>query len=377
MKSFHSRSKKILAITVMFFFVLTSIAAIPCSDESVADTSITVSDGLGNTITLSNPALHVVAVGKGASATVTELGHVGKIVVTDTYSNTASESVFDGVKQRVSEGKATAGGNMYSKGLAQLKTEIIDAADKDVFDKDSDVVILSGGTTTATNDVITFLHDNGFSNVLGWPSITTYEGIIEFVESISKVVSGGETDEVKKMKNVRDTVKDTLAKNGITDETKCNCFYVTYSSSTFKVGNTGSLGTSLLLAAGGKVVTINKDISATTYETSIPDIIETYGTKTVVAADNSIVTNSKADLLRTQVGDQTKVVPMESLWNNYSIDSMNGVWTLACAMYPTLFTGDVPELPKDNSNGDVMMYAVAGIVGAVIVIAVAVVLMRR
>lgn len=374
---FNKRVTKVLTITVIAMFALTAIVSIPGGDSD-ADTVISVKDGDGHTITLTEPAVHVAAIGKGASATVTELGKVQKIVVTDTYSKNATESIYSQLKQLIEEGKCIANGNMYTSGIAALKVDLIDSVEKGMLDKEKDVIILSGGSKKVTDETYTYLTsaDIGFKNVLTWSSITSYDQIIEFVESISKVVTGGESDEVKKMKYVRDYIKDTLKANGVTEDTKHKCFYVTWSSKVFKVGNTGSLGTSLLQAAGGNAVTIDPSISSTTYETSLPGIIDEHGSSVVVAADSSIIANEKVNDLKANVGD-VKIVPMESLWNNYCIESMNGVWTMASAMYPDYFNGDVPSLPDQGNNDSFVYYIVGGVVGCLIVIAAVVLIMRH
>lgn len=369
-------AKKITAMAFALIFAFSAIVAFPLCDDSQADSSISITDGDGHTITIGGAVNHVVAIGKGASATVIELGQTDKIVVTDVYSNTASESVFQPLKDRVAAGNTDADGSMYNSGLSALKINIVDAADGDKFDKDNDVVILSGGSSANTQSVYNYLVGLGFKKVLSWSSINSYDQIIDFVEAISKVVTGGVASQVSQMKNVRDSIKDTLASHGITDANKHKCFYVTWTSSTLKVGNTGSLGTSILQAAGGKVVTVDGNIAATTYETSIPDLISTNGTDIVVAADNSVESYGKTATLITQVGEGPTVVPMQSLWNNYSIDSMYGVWTMACAMYPEYFSGDVPALP-DGGNNNTMIYIIGGAVGAVVIIGIAVFFMKR
>ena len=49
---------------------------------------------------------------------------------------------------------------------------------------------------------------------------------------------------------------------------------------------------------------------------------------------------------------------------------------MACAMYPEYFHGNVPSFDT-GSDGDVWMYALAGICGSLLVIAVFVYVMRK
>ena len=65
-----------------------------------------------------------------------------------------------------------------------------------------------------------------------------------------------------------------------------------------------------------------------------------------------------------------------ALWNNYSIESMNGVWTMACSMYPDYFEGDVPEVNTDGGP-NVVLYAIVGAVAAIVIVGAVMFLMKR
>ena len=56
-----------------------------------------------------------------------------------------------------------------------------------------------------------------------------------------------------------------------------------------------------------------------------------------------------------------KIVPLKPMWNNYCIESIDGVWTMACAMYPDHFEDDVPSVPEADSK-DIVIYAAIGVV---------------
>lgn len=66
---------------------------------------------------------------------------------------------------------------------------------------------------------------------------------------------------------------------------------MTFSGGEFKVGNIGSLATSMLLAAGGDAITIDPGQQGSTYQRNLTEIIEEYGTDVVIFADNSISGN--------------------------------------------------------------------------------------
>ena len=54
---------------------------------------------------------------------------------------------------------------------------------------------------------------------------------------------------------------------------------------------------------------------------------------------------------------------------------MNGVWTMACAMYPDIFEGDVPTIPSEES--DTLLYVAAVVVVVAIIAVIAVIFMRK
>lgn len=339
-------TKKIFATATIAMFVIAAIACI--TSDSDADTTIRVKDGLGTEIALSSPASHVMTLGKGTTATVIQLDCLDKIVVCDSYS-LGSESVFKDLKQRVSDKKIFADGNGFSK-QAEYRTNAIDAADTakgGVFDKEKDVIVITLSQSYATG-FVSDLRDLGFKNIMVWYSIDSYDQLVDFAKNISKALTGEVKGIVNQMENVPKVISDTLREKGITDDKKTRSFFVTYSGSAYKVGNTGSVAVSMIQAAGGKVTTIDDSKAKPTYETSIPELAEP---GIVVFEDYSIAENpERADKIASWVGDSAKKVGLQSLWNNYSIDSMNGVWTMACAMYPDYFHGDVPEVKGGSTN---------------------------
>ena len=202
-----------------------------------------------------------------------------------------------------------------------------------------------------------------------------YDRVIDLLSDISRIVTGSVSSKVTDMKKTEDYIRDTLQQHGVTE--KREAFYVTYSGDAFKVGNTGSLATSMLLAAGGDGITIDPSIPSPTYECNLTDLIQKHGTDVVVFADNSIASSpAAADKLRQQVGSDVLIVPLDPLWNNFCLESLDGVWVMACAMYPDYFQGDVPSFDGD-SGGSLLYYGLAGIAGAVLVVAASMYIMRK
>ena len=355
---------KAITLTIVAVMALSVLPA-ALTDNSDAASSITITDGLGKEFTFEDEPAHIITVGKGITATAIQLNAIDKIVVADSYSKTDKNAVFDILRTYIDEGKIAAGGNIYSSGKAQLQTDIVFAADNNKFDREKDPVFITGGNTYIT-PIIDYLTTNGFKKVLAWNDITEYDKIADFVSTVSKIINGEESDKVAQMKHVSEVIAD-----GVKDKTLREAFYVTYSGGAFKVGNINSLANSMISAAGGKSITTDDSKAKPTYEASLTTLVQDHA-NAIIFIDDSIKSNqSNLDALKTAVGEDAfnnRVVPLNPLWNNYSIESMTGVWTMACAMYPDTFEGDVPtvEEPKKNTA----LYIGIGVgVAAVVLIA--------
>ncbi len=368
----------LFTVMVVAMFALSTAAIVASSDVS-ADSGFYITDGKGNTIHFDGPVDHIITIGVGVTATVLQLGYGEKIVVADKYSADNKAKVFDQLRQRISEGKAVADGTIYSSGVDALKSNVIDAADTEkggVFDKYRDVMILTGSDTYLINNgLLKYFQDNGF-RVLVWNDIVEYADVIVFAEKMSLIVSGSISPEINKMRNVVKVIDDKLKEEKVVDKTEA--FYLTYSGNVFKVGNVGSIATSMIVAAGGNAITIDTSRSESTYERNLTEIIATYGTDVVIFADSANIVQKpdRLEELEKQVGRDVKIVELDPLWNNYSIESMQGVWTMACAMYPDYFQGDVPEVDTSSGNDALVMF-IAGVVLSIVTAGVVIYLMRK
>ena len=377
-----SLRRMVTAALFIAMLALTAVIIVPVSEDSSADSSFTVKDGRGTEVTFDEPAGHIVTCGKGPTATVIQLGQLDKLVVCDSYSKTATEDVFTPLKQKIEDGKVKADGNVYSSGLAAFKTNVVDAADTEKggsFDKNKDVIILTA--SVANNDALkTYFSGLGFKKILIWDSITEYGQIIDFAKAVSMSITGSVADEVKSMELVEKTISDKLNDEQITTaEKKVKAIYVRISSNNFALGNTNSLTTSMIDAAGGNNIAFDDGKAKPTYTVSageLTSIREDNEGKIVVFLDTTVTTEKLTELKGAMGTEDVSYVPLDGLWNNYSIDSKDGVWTMACAMYPDYFSGDVPTV-KDEGNKDIILYAAIGGAVAIVVIVAAVLLMRR
>ena len=362
----RSISFAILAVTVLALY------AVPVGGLS-ADGAITVEDGLGETFSFDGPVDCVVSIGVGVTATVIGIGALDKMVVCDSYSKMNADPLFDPLRDLIDEGDVMAGGNLYSSGKEQLKVDIINVSDPVTgsFDRDSDVVFVTGSDAYRAN-VVPFLIENGFRNVMQWYEIGDYADLEAFAETISLVCNGNIHPDVESIGYTAEFISSTLM---AADVEPVHAFYVTYSAGVFKVGNTGSIANSMIGAAGGISVTTDDDRPQSTYETNLTVLVGEYPSA-VVFADHSIVSDDgNLSLLRKAVGDGVTIVPLEAMWNNYSLESVEGVWTMACAMYPDLFEGDVPT--AGGSGSDVVTYLGLSSVFVAVILLVSYMYMRK
>ena len=369
-RSFNFKAIAILTVSVMVFASFATVFA----DSSDADSSITVTDGKDIEHTFDYVPEHIATIGLGITVTAVRLGVLDKIVVADKYSNDDKYDILKEFTKKVSDGKIAAGGSIYSSGSADLKKDLINAADTEkggIFDKNKDVIFITGSDTYIV-EIVDDLKKLGFKNILQWNLITEYSDIIDLVKTISLVTLGTEDKIVSQMSDLSGYIKDKLG-----DREKAEAFYVsTDNNGNFKVGNTGSLANSMIIAAGGNSITVDSSKSASTYETNLTLLVESHP-DVIIFVDNRIASDeSSMNSLRSKVGSDVTMVNLEALWNNYSTESMNGVWTMACALYPDLFSGDVPYADEESQD-NTALYVGAGIVVVVIIIAAGVLFLRK
>ena len=377
MAKYHMR--RAAAVLAIMTLAVAALIVVPVGDDSSAAGKFTVKDGRGTEVQFDDVASHVVTSGVGTSATVVQIGQLDKIVVCDNYSYNSTEEILKDLKKAVDDKKIKANGNVYSSGLDAFKTDVIDAADTATggkFDKEKDVLILTA--SKATNDSLkTYFEGKGFKKILLWDSITEYGQIIDFAKAVSTVLTGKVVNDVKSMELVKDTIKDKLESEKVSDDKKTKALYVRLSSGNYTIGNAGSLATSMMEAAGAKNIGYDSSKSGTTYGVEASAFTD-FRTKNpddkIIVFLDSNVTSEKSTQIKTLMGENTTLVQLESLWNNYSIDSKDGVWTMACAAYPDYFEGDVPEVKDSNNN---MLYIAIGGAAVVVVLIAAFFLIKR
>lgn len=361
---------KIPAFILVSLLVASSLTAVAAADPS--DASILVRDGDGTIFTLDGPAERIITIGVGTTATAIGVGALDKILVCDRYSKTNEDPLFDDLRKYVDESRIAANGTIYDSGKEQLRTDIITASEptrEGHFDREKDVIFAVVSPSYRGN--LSFLKEEGFKNVMYWGDVSTYGEIIDFVETISIVCNGKVDHNAATMRAVVEKIDVTLSQE---QPERVEAFYVTYSGGVFKVGNTKSITTAMIEAAGGIVITKDDTKSESTIEVNLTDLVSKHPNAMIFADSQVFNSNDLMKSLRTQVGNEITIKGLKGIWNNFSIESAKGVWAMAGSMYPDYFDGDMPS--GGTSDNDIMMYAISSVIASAVLLCVAYYYMR-
>lgn len=361
--------KVLIAISIMIVIMLSTPSLMDGSDGSPPPTA---KDGTGNEISLDGIPDKVIAIGKGVNATLIRLGLAEKIVVCDNHSVNADEPELDILDQRKEQGELLADGNIYTSGRSGLVNNCVYAVDRFGFDKEDDLVIMTG-SEGYLRYIIDDLQGYGFRNIAVWYEMTSFGELSDYVEAISILMTGDVTDESEQMKSIPGSIADAL---GDTERRDAVC--ITYSAGEFKVNNAGSLAGSMVIAAGGNAFTIDGSKPSPTYSVSIPSLFtDDRHSDAVVFVDHQIMGNQELlSKLMHQLPGSVTVVGLEPLWNNYDIESIDGIQAMAQSMYPDVFG---PYEPYDGNEGeeDTMHYAYAMVITLILISVGYTLFMRR
>jgi len=362
------KSAAVAAIMILAF----SVVSIMIPSDTDAASSYTVKDGTGAEFSFESAPEHIATVGTGITATAIQIGALEKIVVTDKYTKDNSSSVFKDLKDRISDGKVRANGSGWTSGQSDLLADIIYMSEKGVLDKNDDLIIITGSYSTLSSFVDN-LKKLGFEKVMVWQDIKDYTEISAFVESVSKAINGEVSSYVEQMDYVAEYIAEHL--EGVE---KKKGMFITFSSGDYKVGNKGSLANSMINAAGGISISEDSSKSGSTYgdKNTMASLIIA-NPDAVLFLNSSVADNQEqVNEISAMGNDSNKLVALDSLWNNYSIASMDGVWTMACALYPDIFEGDVPTVESDEED-NLMLYAGIAVAAMAIIGIVAFLIIRR
>ena len=354
--------KIISLISVLIFFSGASFVIF--SEISDGAEPVTITDGTGRTFEYTEPTEHIVTMGYASTLTVAMLGEIDKIIAVDNYST--YEYTGDG---RLKDLDAKNMGSIYTASNNDLIiTQFVQWVDEGKMSL-HDTIILT--TYTNANFLREELNKRGFDKVLVYLSITEYDQVVDFVRSMSIIVTGEVSSIVSDMELAKKTIDERL--EGVTEKAKG--LGVWYSTTLgLQVNNTGSLTVSLIEAAGGINVAYDPSISAARYgdATTVVQMVGANPGVVIFLSDTYLLENKPSDFTKNILGgdESIPVIIVNSNWNNYDPDAAEGLWAFACALYPDLFEGPAPHT-DEPSDSNMLLYAVVGIAVVLILLGVA------
>jgi len=362
--------KLVSLISLMIIFMGISAAILGGVVSDGAGATI-ITDGAGRTFEYTEPTEHIVTMGYASTLTAAMTGGIDKIIAVDTYST------YDYTKDdRLEALDAMNMGSIYGASNNDfIVSQFVQWVQDGKMSLHDTIILTSYSNAYVLRDK---LNSVGFDHVLlffvppqdGSVLKVTYDQVVEFVNDISIIITGGKSDIADNMRLVENNIKEGL--NGVSDKALgLGLWY--YSTSGFSVCNTGSITASLIETAGGVNVAYNDSTSSTTYgdTSTIIQLVESNPNVVIFLPESYTRNNSVSDFRNNILGGDTSVtiVPMDANWNNYDPDAADGLWAFACAMYPNVFSGPAPHVNDGASGSDVLMYAVAGIFIALIMLA--------
>jgi len=361
---------KIIPIISMLL-LLPGFAAAVCGDASGGAEPTTITDGTGRTFEYTEPTKHIVTMGYASTLTVAMLGEIDKIIAVDTYST--YEYTKD---ERLKDLKAMNMGSIYSaSNNDKILTQFILWVEKGEMNLDDTIILTAYSNANVLRNE---LNSVGFSKVLVYLSITEYEDIVRFVEDVSIIVTGKISKIADDMRLVKSTIDERLA--GVSEKAKGIGVWYTASSKEFSVGNTGSITVSLIEAAGGINAAKDPSKGSPVYGniSTIIGLVSSDTSTVIFLPNNYIKDHSESEFRNEYLGGNggITIVSMKQNWNNYCPDAAEGLWAFACALYPDLFEGPVPQT-DEPAGSNALLYAAAGVVAVIVVLALAYFIMKR
>ncbi len=341
-------------------FVLMSgglILMLPSEDD--AGESFFITDGTGERFYYPGPSEHVVCGGVGAALTVADAGYIEKIVAVDKYS---TYSYTKNVKLKNLD--AVDFGSMYGTTNHEfIITSLVNMKEEGRISLGDSIILTS---YTSNLELRERLNAIGFERVLVWTSeIDTYDTVVDFVKSVSKIVAGTETQSIRDMEDKYQMVKDYVATHTTTNPPKA--LYVAYSGNALKVGNTGLMH-SMLKVCGADQLGYDASKSASYGDSAMIVSILGENRDAVVFVQNAYFASGYTlDTFYNDVlgGDRSiRVIEMGIDWNNWCPESVDAVYEIAEQLYEGKY------IPKTDESSQLWIMLGASLALVALIIAV-------
>lgn len=371
---------KILTAAVLAVLLASSLAVVIPAGEaeaSATDTSFTVTDTSGKTFSFAGPSTHIVVFGYAATLTVLECGGSSKIYACDTYGQQAYADqglTFTG----------TTIPKMSSTSYDAIYTQLVQALGDGQLAKDDAIVLTTYSSAIAEGGLRDKLAAAGFTHVLFYGTMTTYDALIACVQALANIVGEGQSL-VDNMKSVSSTVSATVTAK-VTE--KRDAIFIRYSASNgWGIGNTGSLAVAMMAIAGANNIGYDAGSSSSTIydESKILQLLEAHP-NAVIFMDATAYTESGktvsdfiADFLGIHGHCAYPILVLERNWNNYDPDSATGIQEMAAALYPSYFTGtsQTSWSSPSEASSNLWIYVALGAIAVVAVLGAAYFVYRK
>ena len=349
---------KALVPVVIGLFLMANIACVMTSiDDSSADPAYSVTDDRGKTINFDNPYNYVVTLGLAFTSTTIEIGKESKLILVDT-----------GSKDILPAGSTVP--NISTSNYTDVANKIGTIVAEKGIQKDDVLVVMYSYSSTGLNT----LAEQGYNNVMGfYPK--SYDNVVTYVEKMETLL-GADHSKSENMATVASGIVTKIA--DYTGE-KVKAVYVSYSSSTYKIGNKDSIATSMIEKCGAINAGYDSSKSSSTYAPSegvgpfLLNKINNDGLKVIFLDGN--YTGTAADFIQEQslTGKDVKVYKLDKTWNSYTPDITDGLNYMSKCLYPSIFGN--PD--GDGNNAFNYTPIIIGVVVAVVIIGTAFIITRR
>lgn len=338
-----------------------------CLPTRAADASgdqISITDSRGITTNLSQPAEHYASFGAFATNTLVDLGFLNAVVIFDSYSEFSKSEIPE--MENMSANMFITVSSTNKDLVVQKMLELVDDG---TWNKTTDVIFGYGYSYLST--LWTELEGYGFHVITFYPN--SYDGIVQVVEDIETVV-GADHSVSEHMIYVKTYIAQTLEEKGITNSSeKIKALYVSYSSTTLKLANNGSVTVDFINFAGGINVAEDSSKTSPTYSTDLTAILQL--NPTFVLLDGYYP--GTAEEFSADIGNNDiTVYKMNKSWNSYCPDATEGLWVVACLFYPDIFQGEMPVKAAEPVDNTLIYVAAISVVAALVVVSVLVIKMK-
>lgn len=368
--------RRIITAMAIVAVAMMAVSAIAIPVDAGGDASFDIKYTLKNVeynVHFDGPTDKIVVFGYAAALTVLDTGKVSKLYACDKYGDDAF------AEKGLSRGDCKLIPNLSSTNVEAIKTQLIQAVDAGELSLNDTIVLTT--MTSAADSVRSKLAAAGFTHVIFYGSMETYDDIIKCIKEIEQIV-GSDKDLYKNMQTICNEVNEKVG-----SAEKKDALFVWYSPTDgWGYGNKGSLSVSMINVGGGNNLGYNASSSSSIiYDKSAVVQKMNDSPECIVFLDSGYIRSYEGTVEKfveeVMGGDMGKhtICIVEHAWNNYCPESADGLKAMASVMHPDLIKSDVPvRTYKNIENQDGwVLYVVIGVVSVLVVCVGVVLILKR